>query len=67
MCARGANPVVPNEQSIVHGDETRQGVRSTEVGLSEAPQYTSAADGSLLLRPHVVTNSRLVTWFVYST
>ena len=30
-------------------------------------QYISVIDESLLLRAHVVTNSRLIIWFIYST
>ncbi len=67
MRVRDATPVVLNKQSIVHSDEIRHDVRSKEVGLVEPPQYTSAVDGSLLLQPLVVTNSRLITWFDYST
>ncbi len=29
-------------------------------------QYISVIDESLLLRAHVVTNSKLITWFIYS-
>ncbi len=29
-------------------------------------QYTSVIDKSLLLQAHVITNSRLIIWFIYS-
>ena len=60
MRVRDATSIVPNEQSIVHDDETRHDVRSTEVELSESSQYISAVVESLLLRSHVITNSRLI-------
>ncbi len=39
---------------------------SSKEGELKPPQYISVIDESLLLRTHVVTNSRLIIWFIYS-